>query len=248
MPYYPPAASSGLATTGGTMTGTITSTLGTITANTPMITGTQTWNASGVAFKGIQLSVTNTASAAASRLLDLLVGGSTMFAVDVGGAITRCAGMTIPNGAGNINAGNNRIQTTGPVEDPGGGWQLSLAGSITGGLNLGNNRGIGWSSTTSWAGSGDLGLHRNAAGVLEVNNGTAGTFRDLKLRDLIATAALNVQGASASVGSGISIGGATRTTVGAAGGASALPATPTGYLDWYVGSTAVGIPYFARGA
>jgi hypothetical protein len=30
----------------------------------------------------------------------------------------------------------------------------------------------------------DTGLARNAAGVLEVNNGTAGTFRDLKLRDI----------------------------------------------------------------
>lgn len=36
-------------------------------------------------------------------------------------------------------------------------------------------------------GSKDVGHRRNAAGVLEVNNGTAGTFRDLKLRTLIAT-------------------------------------------------------------
>ncbi len=32
------------------------------------------------------------------------------------------------------------------------------------------------------AGSGDLGLARNAAGVIEINSGTAGTFRDLILR------------------------------------------------------------------
>ncbi|MBP9714795.1 MAG: hypothetical protein KBD60_14105, partial [Sterolibacterium sp.] len=33
----------------------------------------------------------------------------------------------------------------------------------------------------------DLRLERNAAGVVEINNGTAGTFRDLKLRNLIAS-------------------------------------------------------------
>lgn len=33
----------------------------------------------------------------------------------------------------------------------------------------------------------DTGLSRNAAGVVEVNNGTAGTYRDLKLRNLLNT-------------------------------------------------------------
>jgi hypothetical protein len=94
----------------------------------------------------------------------------------------------------------------------------------------------------------DNGISRNAAGVLEINSGTAGTYRDLRLRDLVAEAALNVKGAAASVASGISIGGATRTTIGATGAASALPANPLGYLDWYVGSTAVAIPYYTRGA
>lgn len=47
-------------------------------------------------------------------------------------------------------------------------------------------------SVFSWAslspigvGGVDLGLARNAAGVVEVNNGTAGTYRDLKLRSLL---------------------------------------------------------------
>jgi hypothetical protein len=38
---------------------------------------------------------------------------------------------------------------------------------------------------------------------------------------------------------------ATQTTVGAAGGASALPATPTGYLTIMVGNTPYVIPYYA---
>ena len=45
-----------------------------------------------------------------------------------------------------------------------------------------------------------------------------------------------------------SIGGVTRTTIGANGAASALTANPLGYLDAYVAGTAVQIPYYTRGA
>lgn len=44
----------------------------------------------------------------------------------------------------------------------------------------------------------------------------------------------------------ISIGKNTQTTVGAAGGASALPATPTGYLRFFLGATEFVVPYYAR--
>lgn len=37
----------------------------------------------------------------------------------------------------------------------------------------------------------------------------------------------------------------TQTTVGAAGGASALPATPTGYLTVNIGNASYLIPYYA---
>jgi hypothetical protein len=37
-------------------------------------------------------------------------------------------------------------------------------------------------------------LSRNAAGVLEINNGTAGTFRDLKLRNLTASGTVQTGG------------------------------------------------------
>jgi len=68
-------------------TGQITTALGTITSNTngSNYTGTVTWNNSGVTFTGISLAVTNTASAAASLLMNLTVGGNSMFATDVTG-------------------------------------------------------------------------------------------------------------------------------------------------------------------
>jgi hypothetical protein len=44
---------------------------------------------------------------------------------------------------------------------------------------------IGWASGTP--GTQDTALYRNAAGVVEINNNTAGQFRDLKLRNLLST-------------------------------------------------------------
>lgn len=39
--------------------------------------------------------------------------------------------------------------------------------------------------------------------------------------------------------------GPTQTTVGAAGGASALPATPTGYVKITIGTTVYVVPFYA---
>ena len=44
-----------------------------------------------------------------------------------------------------------------------------------------------WTNTEGATSAADTALTRNAAGVVEINNGTAGTFRDLKLRNLIAS-------------------------------------------------------------
>ncbi len=46
---------------------------------------------------------------------------------------------------------------------------------------------FGWASTSYAQVTADTGLARNAAGIVEVNNGTAGTWRDLKLRNLLNT-------------------------------------------------------------
>lgn len=61
--------------------------MGTITSNLQMFDGTATWNDAGTTFFGIKTNVTNTASAAASRLLDLQVGSASKFAVDTAGVL-----------------------------------------------------------------------------------------------------------------------------------------------------------------
>jgi hypothetical protein len=55
---------------------------------------------------------------------------------------------------------------------------------------------------------------------------------------------VRVGAASAGAASTTTIGSTTATTVGAAGGASALPATPLGYIIAHVGTTQVKIPYY----
>ena len=74
-------ADAALPLAGGTLTGPVTMTGGTVTTSTPLIDATQTWNAAGVTFTGWKLNITNTASATGSVLLDLQSGGQSKFSV-----------------------------------------------------------------------------------------------------------------------------------------------------------------------
>ena len=55
----------------------LTVTGATVTTSKPVMDLSQTWNAAGVTFTGVKVNVTDTASAAASRLQDWQVGGTT---------------------------------------------------------------------------------------------------------------------------------------------------------------------------
>ena len=65
----------------------LTLTGGTVTASAPLIDATQTWNNAAVTFTGIRFNATNTASAAASTLIDLQVGGVSRMRVTRGGTL-----------------------------------------------------------------------------------------------------------------------------------------------------------------
>ena len=60
---------------------------GTITASDPVIDGSQTWNDAGVTFTALKVAITDTASAADSLLVDLQVGGSSVFNIRKDGSI-----------------------------------------------------------------------------------------------------------------------------------------------------------------
>jgi hypothetical protein len=71
-------------------TGSLTSTEG----SRPVLAGTQTWNDAGTTFRGIDLNLTNTTSAAASKMLDLRVAGTTKFNTDVDGDVAAAGVVT----------------------------------------------------------------------------------------------------------------------------------------------------------
>lgn len=66
---------------------TLVATQGTVTASTPFVNHTATWNDGGVTFTNFLSNVTDTASASGSLLMDLQVGGSSKFSVDKAGNI-----------------------------------------------------------------------------------------------------------------------------------------------------------------
>lgn len=116
-------------------------------------------------------------------------------------------------------------------------WRLTPGSSGNTGFEFGATNRLTWSNTTAnYSGTKDIGITRNAAGVLEINNGTAGTYRDLILRrsqhngvtvaDLPAAAAGNagsiqyVTDANATtIGSTVAGGGANKVMVWSDGAA-----------------------------
>lgn len=84
----------GVTTTTATATTSFTGTQGTLTTSVPAFNHTATWNGAGVTFTNLTSDVTDTASAAASKLIDLKVGGTTKFNVTKAGAGTFAAGVS----------------------------------------------------------------------------------------------------------------------------------------------------------
>lgn len=117
---------------------TLTGASGTVTTSQPILNLTQTWNAGGVTFTGLKLNITDTASAAGSKLLDLQVASATKFNVGKDGGVTtatngRCFFGAVdlePDaifsfyGSGTINDGFYTIQA--PNHSGGGGAVLNV--------------------------------------------------------------------------------------------------------------------------
>ncbi|CAN5843947.1 hypothetical protein BH11VER1_BH11VER1_23150 [soil metagenome] len=128
---------------------------------------TQTWNAGAITFTGIQSNITDTASAAGSKLLDLQVGGVSKFSVDKAGNVN---GLTIGLGGGGI-AGNIAIgssvlssNTTG-INNVATGMN-ALRFNTTGYGNTASGYQSLYSNTTGYynVASGYLALYSNSAG------------------------------------------------------------------------------------
>ena len=74
--------------------GSLSQSGGTVTVSKPH-NFTQTWNAGAVVFTGIKSNITDTASASGSLVLDLQVGGASMFSVDKAGNVSTAGTLTV---------------------------------------------------------------------------------------------------------------------------------------------------------
>lgn len=78
----------------------ITATQGTITASSPALSHTATWNSGATTFSNISSDITDTASSASSKLIDLKIGGATKFSVQKDGTGVLAGSLTVQGSGG----------------------------------------------------------------------------------------------------------------------------------------------------
>ena len=166
-------------------------------ATKPLSDLTATWNAAGTTFSAIKMNVTDTASAAASLLLDLQVGSASQFRVSKGGRVTAQT-LTLGLGGQTAVATNtalgfealNSASLTG-TESVGVGYRALLS-NTTGGYNTAvgayasrqnttgsNNAAVGGSAlqnTTSGGGNTAMGAYALLGNTTGFNNAACGAL------------------------------------------------------------------------
>lgn len=155
-----------------------------ITASAPAANIFQIWNNAAASFSANVTNVTNTASAAGSLLQDWQMGGSTVVRILPTGQMLFGTSLSLTPGS------PSTIQSLGSN-----GLQLG-ANNNTSGDNV-SNLYMKSAALASW--NGDTGLARNAAGVVEVNNGTAGTLASIVAANYVGTTTNN-NAAAGSIG------------------------------------------------
>lgn len=153
---------------------------GTITTDLQQLSGTATWNDSGVTFTAWKLNVTNTASNAASKLIDLQTGGTTQFNVTRAGALF--AAGTISN-----YSGGTGIQFSTSVIN----GYSSFAGIFNIDVNGFRARSTGlfaWSSNANSDTAADTALVRSAAAIVGITNASTGGA-SLEMKEVTAPSA-----------------------------------------------------------
>jgi len=93
----------------GGLLGSTTLSGATITADSPVINASQTWNNGAVTFTGLKFNATDTASNAASLLMDLQVGTVSQFNVSKAGVVN-VRGNILPSADNGINIGSNALR------------------------------------------------------------------------------------------------------------------------------------------
>ena len=176
-----------------------------VTTSSPVLNLTQTWNAGAVTFTGLKFNATDTASASASLLIDLQVGGSSKFKVDKAGNVTAVSDtVSVINATSQISLNNTSI-----------GFTNSAA-------TLANNIPLGWSSSGVWYGTVDTFIRRAAAATLQLGDADAAApvAQTFKVQRVVA-------GTSNTAGANFTIQGSQGTGTGA-GGSIIFQVAPAG--------------------
>lgn len=190
---------------------------GTVSASTPLFSATQNWNNAAVTFKAIDINVTDTASASASLLMDLQVGGASQFNVTKAGraAATRWASAGAPD---SVWMEQTAVGVT-HFYGFGGPWL-----SITNGGNTlaAIDRAFGWRSSSEAGITADLFLTRKAAASLRLGaaDAAAPVAQTLGVQSVVA-------GTTNTAGVDFTIAGSQGTGTGA-GGSLVFQVAPAG--------------------
>ena len=207
------------------------------TADTVLNIGT-TWNNAGATFYGIDVDVTNSASDASSRLINLSVGGADKFSVDLSGNINITGGINFENAtsfdiqddttdAFVIKEGTNKYIDI----DTNNGSELITFG--TGNVDIDNDLNID---------GGDLTTNQTTFNLLETNATTVNAFGTATAIDVGATSGTFTLNNPTLVGTQTTqnVFNTTATTVNAFGAATALNIGAAGSTTTLRSSTLVG--------
>jgi hypothetical protein len=140
---------------------------------------TDTWDAAGTTFAGIKMAVTNTASGASSKLLDLTVTGATTgsFSVDksgngaLSGALTLGSALSVPNGGTGLTS-----LTAGRIPFGAGADALGNSANLFWN-NTNPALGIGTASPLSFSGYSWLTINGTTAAAFSLSTGGTERFR-----------------------------------------------------------------------
>ena len=204
----------------------VTGTLG-VSSNTT-ITGTL--NTADITTVGNQ-TISGSLTTGTLNIGDLNIDSQGRITTDTNGDVD-----VVPSGTGAINL-------TGPTN-------ITGVGTVTGELSIDN---ININGNTISSTSGGINMTPAAGQTVAITNAQVGellatlaeitTLRTDKIQSDTSNADILIDTQGTGV---VDFRTATQGTVGSAGGASALPATPTGYLEVKIGGTAYVIPYYAK--
>lgn len=139
-------------------------------ATTSIRSVTDTWNEGGTTFNAIKMDVTDSASAAASNLIDLQVGSSTKFKVGKDGAITSTSAAADAIAVGPNGATNPCFQVDGSTSSAATGIKVTGAAAAGGVAVVVTSSGTNENATIDAKGSGTLTLNGTATGAVVVGS------------------------------------------------------------------------------